>query len=535
MVDKYVIKKEEHLVDLILNRNDDLPSFTLFLGAGASNNSGVKTAAAMIDIWRNQLYEHEKPSEKYNTWLKKQSWYESDEEYSYLFEELYDEPTQRRDYIEKCMENASPNWGYVYLIRLLEENIFNTVFTTNFDDLLNEACYIYSDHIRPIVCAHDSEVSNIRLARKRPKIIKLHGDFLFDNIKNTKGETQRLEKNMQLKLSQIGQEYGMVFVGYSGRDNSVMSIIEELIKTDDHFKHGIYWCILNGEKPKKRVAKLLGEKRVHAVEISGFDELMALLQKKAGLDLPAAVINPMQVAERRSEIFCSVPTSLRENEYIRHDIERVLDNIAEISEFDINEEISKTGIGLPLMIKGLLMQRKGDDKKALEYFRLAIQDEQDSSICAWEYCNMLVKLNEIKELKDYVIDSPLEEENKTYFLLFADDDNKVIEYATKLISDNPGLLIARINRAIANKRLNKKREMQKDLREIEERNPSISIKAGIAALRKKKALMLELIGEALKENQLSVDEVNIYPVFEDYHGDGDFTQLMEKHKKDSKK
>ena len=226
---------------------------------------------------------------------------------------------------------------------------------------------------------------------------------------------------------------------------------------------------------------------------------------------------------------------MRENEYIRHDIERVLDNIAEISEFDINEEISKTGIGLPLMIKGLLMQRKGDDKKALEYFRLAIQDEQDSSICAWEYCNMLVKLNEIKELKDYVIDSPLEEENKTYFLLFADDDNKVIEYATKLISDNPGLLIARINRAIANKRLNKKREMQKDLREIEERNPSISIKAGIAALRKKKALMLELIGEALKENQLSVDEVNIYPVFEDYHGDGDFTQLMEKHKKDSKK
>ncbi len=412
MADKMKVKTADHLVDLILNRNDDLPSYTLFTGAGASITSGVKSANAMINEWRNQLYEHEKPRAKYETWLKKQKWYESDEEYSYLFKELYDEATQRRDYIEKCMENASPNWGYVYLTNLLQQMIFNTVFTTNFDDLLNEACYLYSDSVRPIVCAHDSEVTNIRLTRKRAKIIKLHGDFLFDDIKNTDDETERLEKNMQLKLSQIGQEYGLIVVGYSGRDNSVMSIIEELVQKDDYFKHGVYWCIKKGEVPRKRVEKLLDEKRVHAIEIQGFDELMALIQQKAGLSLPAAVVNPMQVAEKRSEIFCSVPTSLRENEIIRHDIERVLDNLAKMPEFNTElkneKELAETAEQYPLMIKAILMKRTGDNKRALDYLRLAIQDEKESRLCAWEFCETLIEQGEIKELEEYVMGSPLE-------------------------------------------------------------------------------------------------------------------------------
>jgi hypothetical protein len=104
--------------------------------------------------------------------LKEQDWYQNDEEYSILFEMVYDKRSQRRIYIEDCVKDAKPSWGYIYLSNLIAHKYFNIVFTPNFDDLLNEACFLYAD-LRPIVCAHDSAVADVRLTSARPKIIKL--------------------------------------------------------------------------------------------------------------------------------------------------------------------------------------------------------------------------------------------------------------------------------------------------------------------------------------------------------------------------
>ena len=91
---------------------------------------------------------------------------------------------------------------------------------------------------------------------------------------------------MDTKLVQFGQEYGLVVIGYGGRYNSVMSILERLVKNRDYFKHGIYWCIRKDEKPRAKVEELLKRDRVHTIEIQGFDEFMAELHHQARLDLP---------------------------------------------------------------------------------------------------------------------------------------------------------------------------------------------------------------------------------------------------------
>ena len=51
--------------------------------------------------------------------LSKQPWFDKENEYSELFEALYDQPTQRREFIESCITGANPSWGYVYLTNLL--------------------------------------------------------------------------------------------------------------------------------------------------------------------------------------------------------------------------------------------------------------------------------------------------------------------------------------------------------------------------------------------------------------------------------
>lgn len=532
----------EHLVDLILEKSEGVTSYALFLGAGASWYSGVKTADEMIGMWRNRLYTQSRTRMKYSEWLIKQDWYGSDREYSYLFSHLYDEPAQRRDYIGKLLEDSYPMWGYLYLTSLLQAQIFNTVFTTNFDDLINEACYLYTDDVRPIVCAYDAGAINIRLTTTRPKIIKLHGDFLFDSIlRNTQEETERLTKDMEAKFSQFGQEYGLVVVGYGGRDNSVMSILENLLTDKQFFKHGIYWCLRSGDKPRDRVAKLLEKDRVYAIDIPGFDEFMAMIRDRAGLSLPSTVANPMKVAEQRSRVFFSVPGPLLENISIRKDIERVLDGLGRVTKKVGGKVVPPDE--MPLKLKVAIAKRKGDLESACEYMKLEVAENKDDSICAFDYAELLAKLKKTTVLKEFIPDSALDEENKTFFLLFAGDDKAVIEQATSVLrSAESGSLVARINRAIAYKRLGKTGKMNKDLDAIEDAlkgEKSVefyvpALVAGVAALREDKKAMLKGLRKALNRGSLSIEDIKFYPVFEDYYEDTDFKLLISGRKKKKK-
>ena len=180
MAIKSEIKSPDHLIHLIRSRTASVPNFALLLGSGASATSNVKTAEDLIGEWRRILYSRKKTEESYKNWVENQSWMNHDDEYSLLFESIYDEPSQRRVFIEECLKGTHPSWGYVYLTNLLANRYFDVVFTTNFDDLLNEACYLYSDGLRPIVGAHDSSIQGIRVTSRRPKIVKMHGEFMYD-------------------------------------------------------------------------------------------------------------------------------------------------------------------------------------------------------------------------------------------------------------------------------------------------------------------------------------------------------------------
>ena len=271
------------------------PCFTVLLGAGASINSGVKTASQMVATWQKDYDDiHGEGSVQ-----KKQ--YKRSEEYASLFEALYDQPSQRREYIESCLKGASPSWGYIFLMNLLRKKVFNTVFTTNFDDLLNESCYNFSSDVRPIVCAHDSSVKNIRITTTRPKIIKLHGDFLFDNIKNTSRELETLEVNMREKFRQFAPEFGMIVIGYAGNDRSVMETISSLLSTEGNFPHGVYWCHLKGEEKNfsDYVEGLRRHQNFHTVAIKGFDEFMAEIHDSMELKLPDEISDPYNALKEK--------------------------------------------------------------------------------------------------------------------------------------------------------------------------------------------------------------------------------------------
>jgi tetratricopeptide (TPR) repeat protein len=313
---KELAAKKRSLSDLIRfisTRTDKNPNYSLLLGAGSSITSGIRSANTLVDLWRRELYSTfasststaDATTDEMRTFLQNKhgNWYDPSREYSSLFEKRYDLQRQRRMFVETEVAGKVPSIGYAYLTALVGQNYFNTIFTTNFDDLLNEAFYVYSDQ-RPIVCAHDSSITSVTVTSKRPKIIKLHGDYLFDDLKATNRETESLEQNIKAKFTEFAKEYGLIVIGYSGGDRSVMEVLAALLKNEEYLKGGIYWCVRRGSEISEELRKLVWRERVYFVEIDGFDEIFAEIfaALNSGEALPPALLGairrPMDVATK---------------------------------------------------------------------------------------------------------------------------------------------------------------------------------------------------------------------------------------------
>ena len=141
--------------------------------------------------------------------------------------------------------------------------------TPNFDDLLFDAFYLYLED-KPQLINHRAIAPEFKLTRNRPTIVKLHGDYLYDNLQNTDDETNTLETELREILDQVVHEYGLVVVGYGGYDESIM---EPLLNAD--IEYGIYWCTRDPENLSPMTEQLLKRSNTFLVPIKSFESLMS--------------------------------------------------------------------------------------------------------------------------------------------------------------------------------------------------------------------------------------------------------------------
>ena len=83
------------------------------------------------------------------------------------------------------------------------------------------------------------------LTSPRPKVVKLHGDFLYSNVRNVGSEMTRLDVNMRAKFEQTSAIYGLVVVGYSGGDQTVMDPIRSMLTQPGYFGHGLHLSLIH--------------------------------------------------------------------------------------------------------------------------------------------------------------------------------------------------------------------------------------------------------------------------------------------------
>lgn len=317
----------------------------------------TKCIEAETELKEKALYSFEKlresPPKYLKTILEKTDKQEivdyllDDLQYGFWFEQYSENPRERQKFIEYHIDTKEPSAPYLLLAHLIANRKITNLFTTNFDDLIYDAVIRYTD-IKPKTYSHNEVAQYINPLSVRPNIIKLHGDFLFENIKNTKPETELLWNNMQVKFEECLKSFDLVVVGYNGADESIMNVLSELKST----KYGLLWCGRNPEKLNWRVKELINHsENSFFVEIESFEHLVIKLYEvfKDEIDIPDFRKNAEQKEIELNEYISDLQTELSENpqysETQKEEITKTLDVILDrnsfyrVAELPINEQL----------------------------------------------------------------------------------------------------------------------------------------------------------------------------------------------------
>ncbi len=283
------IKAYEFVRRLRMLTNNPDCKFSIFLGAGCSVSSGIPTAGSLVENWLPRLKKFETGKDgDLNNWLIKQfPDYNKDNAVKYygdVIERLFLTSKERQKEIEKLVEGKSPAFGYSVLAALMSHSTygkhFNIVLTTNFDDLITDALYLYTNK-KPLVIYHESLIGFVRTSRTQPLIIKLHGDARLAP-KNIEAEIKTLDENVKKVLKNLLMEVGLIFIGYGGNDTSIANILNDLPK--DSLPWGVYW--IGNEIPEIPIGEWLKNNDAIWVEHQDFDEFMLLTLKAFDLKHP---------------------------------------------------------------------------------------------------------------------------------------------------------------------------------------------------------------------------------------------------------
>ena len=265
--------------------------YCFILGAGASKTSGIPTGEELAKQWHGEILEQCSKEEIKE--LKKRLGVRSTKPSSRAY--LTSMPCAFFRTIRTAplswsgrWSAPSPAWATIPWPPVGQHRN-NLVITTNFDSLVEDALFIYTDK-RPIVISHELLAQYINFNTSRPIIAKLHRGLFFDPL-NRAEQVNGLSKQWKDILREAFKRYTPVVIGYAGGDHSLMDFLKET-----ECLSGLYWCYRHDEPPEE-IQKVVERHSGYFIPIEGFDEMMYLMGQRFGYTDPCEHIE--SAAEQR--------------------------------------------------------------------------------------------------------------------------------------------------------------------------------------------------------------------------------------------
>ena len=275
-----------------------------FLGAGTSRSAGLPTATDIIwDLKLRHYCLHENQDlqshdvnnkvvkQKIQTYMDSKGYPASGspEEYSFYFNLTFgDNYAAQQNYINEALsgDNVSLNIGHRVLAALLEMGKIKTIFTTNFDEVIETAYANVNGKNLSVFHLEGSYAALKALNAERfPLYAKIHGDFRYQSIKNLAKDLRDNDSEIQKCFLAASTRYGLIVSGYSGRDKNVMTMFQEAIDQNNAFPYGLFWTVPRLCETAESIQELLEEARnkgvqANIVETGTFDEVFSRIWRQ---------------------------------------------------------------------------------------------------------------------------------------------------------------------------------------------------------------------------------------------------------------
>jgi hypothetical protein len=235
------------IVSLSVSVAEKPGSHAFLLGSGISREAGVPTGEqvfwqAIGELYRLENTTSETPDHAaLTTWMEEND--RADLGYSEILEQLVPDRATRRDYLAKHFEGKEPGPSHEELAALAAEGAVKVFVTTNFDRLLEHA--LQARGIEPVLITSAADLASApRREHADCYVIKPHGDYLQETIRNTPEELAELEPKLAAELAEIFDRFGVVVLGYSGSDPAISELLQRRIS-----RYGLYWVARSELRP----------------------------------------------------------------------------------------------------------------------------------------------------------------------------------------------------------------------------------------------------------------------------------------------
>ncbi|MGK2959063.1 MAG: SIR2 family protein [Acidimicrobiales bacterium] len=222
-------------------------TFALLLGSGVSVSAEVPTGWQVVEnlIRRLAFLQGVDAGNDPIAWYRDRTG--DDPDYSQLLTDIARSPAERQTLLSGSFTPTAidregglkiPTKAHHAIAELVAKSYVKVILTTNFDRLLETA--LSEVDVHPQVISNPAHVAgSTPLTHARCTIIKVHGDYLSPDLKNTVEELAHYDPDMDKLLDEVFDQYGLVIVGWSGVwDPALRGAIR---RTPNH-RYSTYWA-----------------------------------------------------------------------------------------------------------------------------------------------------------------------------------------------------------------------------------------------------------------------------------------------------
>jgi SIR2-like domain len=271
----------------------------ILLGSGVSRSAQVLTGwEVTLDLVRRlAVMEGAKDTSDLETWYT--GTYGKPPDYSDLLLSLAKTGAERRSLLQSYFEPTdverevgakSPTPAHHAIAQLVAKGFVRVILTTNFDRLMETA--LRDEGVEPIVVSTaDGTEGAAPVVHQRCLVVKLHGDYLDDRVKNTEVELQVYDPRMDQYLDRILDEFGLIICGWSGEWDPALRAALERCKSR---RYTTTWVSVG--EPSPRAKSLIALRGAQVVVTTGADAFFQLLTEKVGSVEELKMAAPTSVA-----------------------------------------------------------------------------------------------------------------------------------------------------------------------------------------------------------------------------------------------